>query len=198
LGKGEQAMTKKILISSLSILSVLVIAVIGFAQGPGLKVGSILPDMELLKSKDVVDQKYLGLSAGGDIFRLSQIKSKVVIIEIFSMYCPYCQAEAPNVNKLNQLIENNPAYKDKIKIIGIGAGNTSFEVGTFKNKYRITFPLVPDDDFKLYKLLGETRTPYFIAVKLNEAAPPEVIYSKLGAIANINLFLSQIVKLSGL
>jgi peroxiredoxin len=114
------------------------------------------------------------------------------------MYCPYCQAEAPNINNLNQLIENNPAYKDKIKIIGIGAGNTPFEVGTFKRKYTIAFPLVPDGDFKLHKLLGETRTPYFIVVKLNGDNPPEVIYSKLGAIAKIDLFLSQIAKLSGL
>jgi peroxiredoxin len=93
------------------------------------------------------------LSSGGNIFKINQIKSKVVIIEIFSMYCPYCQAEATNINNLNQLIENNPAYKDKIKIIGIGAGNTPFEVGTFKRKYTIAFPLVPDGDFKLHKLL---------------------------------------------
>lgn len=190
-------MTKKILSFFMSILIVLAIAAIGFAQGSGLKVGSILPDIEV-KLKDLVDYKYLGLSSDGNVFKINQIKSKVVIIEIFSMYCPYCQAEAPKINKLDQLIENNPAYKDKIKIIGIGAGNTSFEVGTFKKKYTITFPLISDDDFKLYKLLGETRTPYFIVVKLNGDNPPQVIYSKLGAIADIDLFLSQIAKLSGL
>jgi thiol-disulfide isomerase/thioredoxin len=191
-------MTKKILSSFIGILIVLAMAAIGFAQGSGLKVGSILPDLELIKSKDSADQVYLGLSGGGNTFKINQIKSTVVVIEIFSMYCPYCQAEAPKINKLHQLIENNPAYKGKIKIIGIGAGNTSFEVGTFKKKYTIAFPLVPDDDFKLYKLLGETRTPYFIVIKLNGDSPPEVIYSKLGAIADIDLFLSQIAKLSGL
>lgn len=191
-------MTKKILSFFMNILIVLAIAAIGFAQVSVPKIGGILPDMVLVKSKYLADHKYLGLSSGGNIFKINQIKSKVVIIEIFSMYCPYCQAEAPNINKLNQLIENNPAYKDKIKIIGIGAGNTPFEVGTFKRKYTIAFPLVPDDDFKLHKLLGETRTPYFIVVKLNGDNPPEVIYSKLGAIANIDLFLSQIAKLSGL
>ena len=191
-------MTKKILSFFMNILIVLAIAAIGFAQSSVPKIGGILPDIELVKSKDSADHKYLGLSSGGNIFKINQIKSKVVIIEIFSMYCPYCQAEAPNINKLNQLIENNPAYKDKIKIIGLGAGNTPFEVGTFKRKYTIAFPLVPDGDFKLHKLLGETRTPYFIVVKLNGDNPPEVIYSKLGAIAKIDLFLSQIAKLSGL
>jgi thiol-disulfide isomerase/thioredoxin len=190
--------TKKIFIFFISILIVLAMTAIGSAQGPGLKVGSMLPDLELMKSKDSADQVYLGLPSGGSIFKINQVKSKVVIIEIFSMYCPYCQAEAPKINKLNQLIENNPAYKGQIKIIGIGAGNTSFEVGTFKKKYTIAFPLIPDDDFKLYKLLGETRTPYFIVIKLNGENPPEVIYSKLGAIPNIDLFLSEIAKLSGL
>jgi thiol-disulfide isomerase/thioredoxin len=191
-------MRKKTLSSLVSILIFLIIPALGSAQGSGLKVGTVLPDLELLKSKDSADHVYLGLSSGGNTYKINQIKSKVVIIEIFSMYCPYCQAEAPNINRLNQLIENNPAYKDKIKIIGIGAGNTPFEVGTFKRKYTIAFPLIPDEDFKLYKLLGETRTPYFIVVKLNGGNEPQVIYSKLGAIPNIHLFLSEIAKLSGL
>jgi len=191
-------MTKKNLSSFMSILIILATAGVGLAQGPGLKVGTTLPDIELVQLKDSTDQKYLGLSPGSNIFKINQVKSKVVIIEIFSMYCPYCQAEAPNINKLHQLIETNPSYKDRIKIIGIGAGNTSFEVATFKNKYTIPFPLIPDDDFKLYKLLGETRTPYFIVAKLNGDDPPEIIYSKLGAIADNKSFLAQIAKSSGL
>jgi peroxiredoxin len=114
------------------------------------------------------------------------------------MYCPYCQAEAPNVNRLYSTIENNPALKDKIKIVGIGAGNTQFEVGTYKKKYAVTLPLVPDDDFKIHKIMGEVRTPYFIAVKLGDGGKTEVIYSRLGALGNVDVFLAQIVTLSGL
>ena len=191
-------MNKKIgcLLAAAAIL--LLFTATGFAQSGPPKVGGILPDLELIKSKDSVDLKYLGLSSGGSIFKVTQIKSKVLIIEIFSMYCPYCQAEAPNINRLYELIENNTVLRDKIKIIGIGAGNTQFEVGTFKRKYKIAFPLVPDDNFKLHKILGETRTPYFIVAKLNGSNPAEVIYSRQGAIENVELFLAQIVRLSGL
>jgi len=67
------------------------------------------------------------------------------------------------------LIENNPAYKNKIKIIGIGINNSIFETNIFKKKYKIKFPLIPDGDFKLHKIIGEVRTPYFIVVKLKGA-----------------------------
>jgi thiol-disulfide isomerase/thioredoxin len=191
-------MTKKGPVLVMSIFLMLVFTAIGIAQIAPPKVGSPLPEMDLVKPKDTALLTYLGLSSGGNVFRVNQIKTKVVIIEIFSMYCPYCQAEAPNINKLYQLIAGNPALRDKIKIIGIGAGNTQFEVATFKKKYTIAFPLIPDEDFKLHKIVGETKTPYFIAVKLNGNNPPEVIYSQLGALENIDLFLAQIVKLSGL
>jgi len=191
-------MIKKAVVLIMSILLMLLFAASGHAQSGLPKVGDNLPEMELAKPKDAAYLQYLGLSSGGNSFKINQVKTKVVIIEIFSMYCPYCQAEAPNVNKLYELIENNPALRDKIKIIGIGAGNTQFEVATFKKKYTIAFPLIPDEDFKLHKTVGEPKTPYFIAVKLNGNNPPEVIYSKLGALENVDKFLAQIAGLAGL
>ena len=193
-------MTKKILCTLLSSLMVLLFASFSFAQKQSEppKVGAVLPEMELTKPKDTACLQYLGLSSGGSVFKIDQLRTKIVIIEIFSMYCPYCQAEAPNINKLYQLLESRPELKSKIKIIGIGAGNTQFEVATFKRKYTVSFPLIPDEDFKLHKILGEPRTPYFIVVKLNDKKQQEVIYSKLGALENIDLFLARIIRLAGL
>ncbi len=160
------------------------------------QVGGVFPDIELSKPANPAELKYLGLSGSG-FFKVNQIKSDVVIIEIFSMYCPYCQGEAPNVNSLYAAIENNPAYRNKIKIIGIGINNSLFETNIFKKKYNVQFPLIPDGDFKLHKIMGEVRTPYFIVVKL-KGGKADVIYSKLGAIGDPKVFLEQIVKLSGL
>jgi thiol-disulfide isomerase/thioredoxin len=169
---------------------------IGAAEISPPQVGGVFPEIELLKPSSPVDLKYLGLSGSGSC-KVGQIKTEVVIIEIFSMYCPYCQGEAPNVNKLYASIENNPAYKNKIKIIGIGINNSLFETDIFKKKYNVAFPLIPDGDFKLHKIMGEVRTPYFIVVKL-KGGKTEVIYSRLGALGDTNVFLGQIVKLSGL
>lgn len=168
------------------------------AENPPPKVGTFLPEMTLSRPGDSADLKYLGLLGSGTSFTVNQIKATVVIIQIYSMYCPYCQAEAPNVNRLYASIEDNPALKDKIKIIGIAAGNSKFETGIYKKKYTVAFPLIPDENFKLHKILGEVRTPYFIAVTLDGVKPPKVIYSRLGALENNDLFLAQIVKSSGL
>jgi peroxiredoxin len=191
-------MDRKISVLIMFVLTLFLANAMSYAQNSPPKVGSPMPVIDVPMFNNSVDLKYLGLSSGGKSFKINQIKAKVVIIQIYSMYCPYCQAEASNVNWLYASIENNPALKDKIKIIGIGAGNTQFEVGTYKKKYTVAFPLVPDDDFKIHKIVGEVRTPYFIAVKLNEGGQNEVIYSRLGALGNVDVFLAQLVTLSGL
>lgn len=158
-------------------------------------VGGVLPALKLAMPKDGHEKSYLGLSWGSS-FKISEIKAQVLIIEIFSMYCPFCQAEAPNVNQLYEKIEGDLRLKDKIKLIGIGVGNSSFEVGTFKRKYQIKFPLLADGDFTIHKLLGEVRTPYFICVKINSDGSHKVFYSQLGTIGAVDAFLSTILKLS--
>jgi thiol-disulfide isomerase/thioredoxin len=159
--------------------------------------GGTMPVIKLPIPKSPEAKDYLGLEGEGS-FTIPQIKAKVVIIEIFSMYCPYCQNEAPRVNELYNAIEKNPDLKGKIKIIGIGAGNTPMEVDVFRKKYQIAFPLFPDVDYSIHKVCGEVRTPYFIGVKINENGTHEVIYSKLGSIQDANQFLELIIKLSGI
>ena len=93
--------------------------------------GEQFPVINLPIPKSLDEKNYLGLSGSGS-FKIQQIKAKVVIIEIFSMYCPYCQKDAPGVNELYRLIENNLDIRNKIKLIGIGAGNSSYEVEVLK------------------------------------------------------------------
>jgi peroxiredoxin len=162
-----------------------------------LPVGGKLPDFSLTVPKEGAEKAYLGLTGSG-AFKVPQIKAQAVVIEIFSMYCPYCQKEAPNVNQLYERIEGDPALKGKIKLIGIGVGNSAYEVGVFRKKYGIPFPLFPDGDFTLHKLLGEVRTPYFIGVKLFPDGSHQVIHSRLGAFAGVEPFLAEIVGASDL
>jgi peroxiredoxin len=167
------------------------------ATGVPPAVGAQLPETDLPVPNDSAERLYLGLAKTGS-FQIPEIKAKVVIIEIFSMYCPYCQREAPEVNKLYHAIEGDHDLSGKIKLIGIGAGNSPFEVGVFREKYKVPFPLFPDEDFSIHKCFGETRTPYFIAIQIHEDGSHKVIYSKLGGLKGAERFLKQITQLSGL
>lgn len=156
----------------------------------------IFPDITLPIPDNAVEKDYLGLE-GKDSFTVTRIKADLVILEIFSMYCPYCQREAPIVNELYRIINQRKDLKDKIKIIGVGAGNNRFEVDVFRNRYNIQFPLFSDESFFVHKALGEVRTPYFIVIKMNANGSNRIIYSNVGSIHNANEFLDTILKESG-
>lgn len=153
--------------------------------------GGKLPDIKLAIPEDAGYQTYLGIKGEGT-FSLPQIKAPVVIIEIFSMYCPHCQKEAPSVNAQYAKIQSSEKLKDKVKLVGIGVGNSPFEVEYFKKMYEIQFPLFPDGQFIIHKQLGEVRTPYFIGIKNHKDGSHTLFYSKLGAIADNDNFLKLI------
>jgi hypothetical protein len=79
-------------------------------------------------------------------------------------------------------------------LIGIGAGNSAYEVNVFREKYKVRFPLFPDPDYEIHGRLGDVRTPYFFAVALSEQGPDPVLYSELGAIEAPERFLEQITR----
>jgi peroxiredoxin len=154
-------------------------------------------DFLLFAPSAEIHKQYLGLSSDKD-FSLGEIKAQVVIIEIFSMYCPICQRGAAGVNELFRLIQSRPALKDKIKLIGIGAGNSIFEVDFFREKYNVEFPLFSDTDFSIHKKVGGVRTPHFFGLLLKENGRTELFYSRTGEISSPESFLQTIIKESGI
>ena len=155
--------------------------------------GGVFPNINLPVPEKLEEQQYLGLEGKGT-FTVSKIKARVVILEIFSMYCPFCQKEAPNVKALHRMIAQNEDLNKRIKMIGVGAGNSPFEVNTYKSAYGMTFPHFADTDFSIHDALGKVRTPYFIVIKLGGDKPPKVIYSKVGGIGDPHSFLELIAK----
>jgi thiol-disulfide isomerase/thioredoxin len=195
--KEERGMNKiRISFVVMTIFFIVLISSTLSASVPPSK-GDVLPKINLPIPKSPDDKSYLGLSGVGN-FKIPQIKAKVVIVEVFSMYCPYCQKDAPRINEMYQMIENNPELKNKIKIIGIGAGNSPFEVEVFKKTYHVPFPLFADKDFSIHKVLGEVRTPYFVVIKISDDGTHQIVHSQLGDFQGAEPFLELILKASGL
>lgn len=139
----------------------------------------------------------LGLTAKTGQFGVSQIKPGLLIIEIFNMYCPHCQHYAPTVNELYKLIQANPRLKDRVILIGIGVGNSPFEVDIFRKKYGIAFPLFDDKGYAVYNTFQDVLTPHFMALNLDGKGGYHMFYSKNGGFTDPGAFLNEMVKLSG-
>jgi thiol-disulfide isomerase/thioredoxin len=157
--------------------------------------GEMFPDLKLSIPQKMEEREYLNVYQGP--FLLSQVDSEVLIVQIFSMYCPYCQREAPNVNALHQAIAACPEIKSHVKIIGIGAGNSTFEVNAFRDLFKIEFPLIPDADFAIHRTLGQVRTPYFF-VLWKKPSGLQVVYSRVGSIGDPQNFLELICSRTGI
>lgn len=189
--------TKKVIFFVTLVVCLSVVISASMASEKPIITGDVIASIKLPVPQEKNAKSYLGL-AGKGIFAISQIKAEVVIIEIFNMYCRNCQREASRVNDLYRAMNKDSNLKGKIKMIGIGAGNTPLEVDVFKETYQVPFPLFPDEDYSIHKACGEVRTPYFIGVKINADGPLTVFLTKEGGFQDPDQFLKQIVAASGL
>lgn len=152
-----------------------------------------IPVFELPAPENEQVRRYLGVPEG-KTFTIADIQAPIILIEVFSMYCPHCQKEAPQVNELYQRIQASPELKDTIKIIGIGVGNSPLEVNLFREQYAVPFPLFSDENSEISKSLGVRATPTFIGVKKFSDGKLQVFHFKSGHLGDTSDFLALFMK----
>jgi len=153
--------------------------------------GDLLVDIRLEAPETPDKRAYLGLSEDGT-FDPTTITGQLLVIEIFSMYCPHCQREAPAVNRLYQAIEASKTLRGRVKMIGIGVGNSTYEVDHFRKHYQIAFPLFPDEDFIIHKSVGEVRTPFFIIISIGPNDKGRVLWTGAGNMDKLETFMNRL------
>ena len=155
-----------------------------------------LPGLRLPTPEDEDHRVYLGVTPG-ETFALADIQTRILIIEVFNFYCLHCQKEAPNVNSLYREIENDSRLRGQIKIIGIGIGNTPYEINQFRQKYAIPFPLFADRSRSLSMQLEVRRTPTFIGWGYHPNGDIRPFLHSPGPMDGVAVFLDQVVRRSG-
>lgn len=160
--------------------------------------GEPVPSVTLTVPENSEHIEYLGLEgAPGDVFKLEEIKTDILLIELFSMYCPYCQAEAPLVNDFYEQASGLEEKGIRIRVIGLGASNTQFEVKYFADTYDIEFPLFPDEDLAMYNKFKGEGTPGFIGCLYVEGKAPVIVLKQSGGFNSAEEFLALLLQRAG-
>lgn len=157
-----------------------------------IQAGDPFPETPLLTPGDIQARQYLGLGQD-QFFTLNDIKADLVLVEVLSVHCPTCQRQAQAYNELFESIRQNPDIKDRIKMIGVGAGNNAAEIDYFKRNYDVPFPIIPDPRFNLHEAIGGSRTPFTIYVRhIPEEPSGIVVDTHLGENDQIDRLLNEL------
>jgi len=157
------------------------------SQGQPLPAGSQLPQFTLPAPVSQQTLSYLGLRTM-DPYTVSEIGAKLVFIEILSALCPHCQANAPVANRLYQVIQNDADLARDVKIIGICIGNNKTQIEAFKKAFKVSFPLIPDENMAIAQAVEVKETPTMVLVTHSG----KVLWSHCGVIEDFDGLLKDL------
>ncbi len=181
-------------------MTLFVLALVGVSEGTALAQDEALArglrGLTLKVPQDTHQRTYLGISPEAEVFRLADIPARIVIVELFSMYCPHCQKHAPRVNELYTLIKARDELRDTVRVIGIGVGNSPYEVEIFRRKYTVAFPLFDDKDYHVYNTFKGIVTPYFLGIVRNATGERALFYARPGGFTDAREFLDLMLDLA--
>jgi thiol-disulfide isomerase/thioredoxin len=113
----------------------------------GTSTGNLAPDFE-------------GLTLEGESLRLSDLRGKVVVLNLFASWCGPCRLEMPHLVEAYQGLEDGKAV-----FVGLNLNEKPEVVAAFRNEFGIPFPLVLDQGGELtgniYRPIG-LPTTWFI------------------------------------
>jgi len=191
-----KAFLKRILLFSLILFNVLLLSETSSLTAEEIPqligYGETLPKLELDQPLLSEEMKYLQ-ATDAKTFSIKDPSTELLIIEFTNKYCFQCIVQVPLFNELFNALQNDPALKSKVKMVGIGVGNNRIQVDDFKKDQGIPFPVLPDPYFKIHDLIGQPNTPFTILARKNKKREEWIVASAhLGVIGDSEAFLDEI------
>ena len=86
------------------------------------------------------------------------------------------------------MIKEDPVLSNDIKMFSIAIGNDRKQIGVYKKKFRVAFPMFPDKKYEIYGILGRPGTSVLILA----TKEGKVLTSHKGVPKNLDELLAEI------
>jgi len=165
----------------------------GLPEIPKLGAGDYFPSCRLYLLKYAEDRKYLGIRHNRRTFSLEDVESKYLLIEIYNEICYGCLAEVVNYKALYRVLNADDLLRDKVRMMGIGAGSKKRIVAKFRKEKNIPFPLFADEKRKIFESLGKPLLPTSYLVRRLPDGGRKIIFVQSGHIDSLEKLVQKVM-----
>jgi len=132
-------------------------------------------------------QKYLGLKSM-EPFSIEDVTAKLVVIEFLSALCPQCHANAPLMNKLYKMLQED-AVLSEVKLIGIAVASEKPQLDAYRKNFKVQFPIFMDETFAISASMDGVATPTTMIISTKDG---KVLASHVGVIKDFDGFVKEL------
>jgi len=156
-----------------------------------LTVDDYFPACRLMLLNYQKDRDYLQISHVGKNFTLEDVHSDYIFIEIYNELCSACVNEVKTYKALYRMILGDAFLREKVKMMGIGAGSKKRSAAKFRKQKNIPFPLFADEKREIFECLGKPVLPVSYLVQ-RQAGKRKIRLIQSGHIGSAEKLLAEI------
>jgi len=156
-----------------------------------LAVDDYFPACRLMLLNYQKDRDYLQISHVGKNFTLEDVHSDYIFIEIYNELCSACVNEVKTYKALYRMLLGDAFLREKVKMMGIGAGSKKRSAAKFRKQKNIPFPLFADEKREIFECLGKPVLPVSYLVQ-RQAGKRKIRLIQSGHIGSAEKLLAEI------
>jgi len=156
-----------------------------------LTVGDFFPACRLMLLDYQKDRDYLQITHVQRSFTLEDVHSDYIFIEIYNELCSACVDEVKTYKALYRMLLGDTFLREKVKMMGIGAGSKKRSAAKFRKQKNISFPLFADEKREIFECLGKPVLPVSYLVQ-RQAGKRKILLIQSGHIGNAEKLLAEI------
>jgi peroxiredoxin len=124
-----------------------------------LEAGDLFPRTSFAVLRAAKDRPYLGLPGDAASFRLQDSSVPFLLVEVYNDLCTVCLKQMKIYGRVADRLARNPELKSRVRVVGIGMGETNRAAVRMRRKQNLPYPLFADPRRDLFTALGKPMLP---------------------------------------